>query len=101
MIRLESLQKNDSEKSELIMEDSNQKSDYLSEEKSENPHDGSLIKNLSNSKDQNDKPDLEDLDKRAAALYQRLEKLAQETDLNSDPKEFSLDDLLIQTIFLG
>ena len=28
------------------------------------------------------------------ALYQRLE--AQETDLNSDPKEFSLDDLLIQ-----
>ena len=96
MIRLESLQKNDSEKSELIMEDSTKKRDYLSEEKSENPHDGSLIKNLSNSKDQNDKPDLEDLDKRAAALYQRLEKLAQETDLNSDPKEFSLDDLLIQ-----
>ena len=61
MIRLESLQKNDSEKSELIMEDSNQKSDYLSEEKSENPPDGSLMKNLSNSKDQNDKPDLEDL----------------------------------------
>ena len=51
---------------------------------------------MSNSKDQNDKPDLEDLDKRASALYQRLEKLAQETDLNSDPEEFSLDDLLIQ-----
>lgn len=96
MIRLDSLQKNDSQKTKLIMEDANKKSNYLPEEKSEKPSDSSSINNLGNSKVQNDKPDLEDLDKRAAALLLRLEKLALETDVYSDPEEFSLDDLLIQ-----